>query len=143
MKTSDPPVVVEQSYNVTQAELWKAITEVEQMKQWFFPQLETFEPATGSETRFTVEHDGKEYHHIWKLAEVAPPEKIVYDWSYDGIPGKGCVIWELTTTQDGSSLKLTNLVVEDFPQDDPAFQRESCENGWQYLLSESLVEHLD
>jgi hypothetical protein len=33
-------------------------------------------------------------------------------------------------------------VVEDFPDDIPEFDRESCQSGWNYLISESLSSYL-
>jgi uncharacterized protein YndB with AHSA1/START domain len=142
MKSTDPPVVVEQDYAVSAERLWEAITEPSQMRQWFFPELEDFNATPGFETQFSIEHDGREYVHIWKLAAVDPGRKIVYDWSYAGCPGRGLVAWELVSIPDGSRLKLTNKVVETFPQQDPAFKRESCQAGWEYFLHERLKEYL-
>lgn len=36
MKNSDKPIVVKQSFSVSIDPFWKAITELKQMKQWFF-----------------------------------------------------------------------------------------------------------
>ena len=40
--------------------VWKAITELDQMKQWYMPALVAFEPKVGFETEFSVEHEGKQ-----------------------------------------------------------------------------------
>ena len=62
--------------------------DINQMKQWYFPQLETFQPKKGFETKFNVHHEGKDYMHIWKIADVVPMKKISLEWKYAGYPGK-------------------------------------------------------
>ena len=143
MKSTDAPVVVEQEYKVPIEKLWGALTEKEQMQQWFFTEIEEFKPAVGFETQFTIEHDGRTYVHLWKVIDVIENEKIVYDWRYQDCPGQGIVTWELSPTAAGSKSKLTNEIVESFPQDDPAFKRESCEAGWNYFLNEQLADYFE
>ena len=112
------------------------------MKQWFFGETPAFEPATGFETSFLIECDGEEFIHQWKIVDVIEKEKIVYDWSYKDRPGRGMVTWNLKEIPSGTRLTLTNDVVESFPEEIPAFRRESCEAGWQYFINERLVAHL-
>lgn len=142
MKPTDPPVVVEQTYEANAEKVWNAITHVEHMRQWFFREIEAFQPQEGFETQFDIQFDDKHYLHLWKIIEVVPKERIVYDWRYDGIPGVGKVVWELQPDGDATKLTLTNIIVEAFPDDDPAFKRESCEEGWSYFLQESLSSYL-
>ena len=142
MKPTDPPVIVEQTFEVSIEELWAAITDPEQMRLWFFEQIPDFRPEVDFRTTFSIEHGDKQYQHVWRIAEVVPGEKIVYDWSYEGLPGRGLVTWDLLSEGNRSSLKITNAILEAFPQDDPAFHRESCEAGWDFLINDQLVDHL-
>ncbi len=137
------PVVAEQSYNASRDLVWKAITEPDQMRRWFFEQIEDFQPEPGFETEFNIHHQGKDYHHQWKIIEVVPLEKIVYDWRYKGIPGDGMVIWELSETPEGTRLKLTSQGLETFPDDDPAFTRKAGQEGWDYFIRNRLREFLE
>ena len=141
MKKTDPPVVVEQIINAPISKVWNAISDLTEMHAWFFEEIESFEPTAGFETQFQIEHEGKTYLHQWKIIEVEPGKRIVYDWQYEHCEGQGKVEWDLVATEVGTKLTLTNSVVESFPDDDPAFTRESCEGGWQFLL-ERLTEHL-
>jgi len=143
MKVTDAPVGVTQVFAASRKEVWAAITEKERMLDWFFFEMEEFDPVVGFETQFIVEQDEKTYEHCWKLTEVIPETKIVFDWSYKGIPGRGLVVWELTETSGGTKFTLTNSVVESFPQDDQAFERESCEEGWKFLIQGNLKSHLE
>ncbi len=143
MKPEDEPVIVEQTFPVPLPRLWRAITDPDEMREWFFTELEDFRPEPGFHTEFDVHHDGKTYRHVWTITEVVPQEKIVYDWSYAGMPGRGHVVFELAETDDGGSrLKLTNTVSEAFPEDDPAFRRESAVEGWTYFINGRLPAFL-
>ena len=142
MKPTDEPIIIKQTFDAPIEDVWNAITETERMKQWFFDEIQAFEPTEGFETQFDVECDGKHYLHDWRIAEVIPQQRIVYDWSYKGYAGRGLVTWELKATTDGTMLTLTNTVVEAFPEDDPAFNRESGEAGWKYFINDRLKSYL-
>ena len=55
MKTSDRPVVVSEYFNASALTIWKAITELDQMTQWFFTNIPSFKPEEGFTTEFIVE----------------------------------------------------------------------------------------
>ncbi len=143
MKLRDEPIVVEQEFDAPLETVWKAITETSQMQQWFFSEMKEFDPTPGFETRFVVEFGGQDYVHLWRLTEVIPEKRIVYDWQYEDRPGQGLVSWELAKTPNGTHLKLTNCGLESFSQDDPAFTRESCEAGWQFFVNQRLKSWVD
>jgi uncharacterized protein YndB with AHSA1/START domain len=54
MTKTNKPIVVDQTLNVSVSEVWNAITELEQMKQWFFNNIPAFEPVVGFHTEFLV-----------------------------------------------------------------------------------------
>ena len=115
MKAHDEPVVVEQVFSASRDAVWKAITEIDQMRQWYFDNIPAFEPEVGFETQFTVTNEGRVFPHRWRVTEVVPLRKITYDWRFDDYPGHGLVTFELSPQGDGTTLKLTNIVLEDFP----------------------------
>lgn len=135
---STEPIVVEQTFAASKAEVWKAITEPTQMRKWFFEPMQQFEPEVGFETCFVVSFEGQDYPHRWNVQEVVPEERLVYRWRYDGFPGDSTVTWELFEVPEGTKLRLTHRGMETFPQDQPAFTRESCRGGWEYFVQESL-----
>jgi len=137
------PVIVEQIYNVPIATVWKAITDKDQMRQWYFEPMTEFKPEVGFETQFDVECEGLVFPHQWKVTEVVPETRIVYDWRYGGYPGDSSVTWELSETPEGAKLKLTHSGHENLLQDVPGFGREACQAGWCYFLHESLKAFLE
>ena len=137
------PIIVEQTYNVPLGVVWKAITDKQQMPQWFFNTMSDFKPEVGFETQFDVECEGRTFPHQWKVTEVVPETRIVYDWRYEGFPGESSVTWELSETPDGTKLTLSHRGQETFAGDDPMFTREAGEAGWRYFLHESLKGFLE
>jgi uncharacterized protein YndB with AHSA1/START domain len=132
--SNEEPIVVEETINSPVDSIWRAITDKDQMPRWFFEQIRDFRPERGFETKFNVHNEGKDYPHHWRVTEVIPNQKLVYDWLHPGLPGASFVVWDLSKAGNGTRLKLTHTGIATFPQDDPAFTRESCRRGWEYFV---------
>jgi len=142
MINTDKPVIVEQTYDSSISNVWEAITQLDQMKRWFFENIESFDPKVGFETKFNVHVEGRDFMHLWKLTEVIPLKKITYNWRYEGYPGDSYVTFELFEQDDQTILRLTHEVVESFPDDLPEFTRESTVGAWNYFIGKTLKEYL-
>ncbi len=142
MRKEDPPVVVKQSFNVSAERLWEAITNIDEMREWFFPNIPEFEPKIGFNTKFTVTNEGRDFPHLWEITEVIPQKLIIYNWKYEGYPGDSFVKFEIEERENQTILKLEFEVTEDFPDNIPEFKRESCIGGWQYFINQSLKNYL-
>ena len=81
------PFVIERTYHASLARVWKAITDKDQMKQWYFD-IAQFKPEVGFEFSFKGENEGRVYVHLCKIAEVITERKLSYSWRYEGHPGK-------------------------------------------------------
>jgi len=123
--------------------VWLAITDVGRMRQWFFDNIPAFEPEAGFETRFRVESEGRSFMHVWKVTDVRPLKRIVWDWSYAEYDGDAFVSFELTDHGDATVLKVTSTTRRDFPDDIPEFTSESCLAGWRYFIQQRLKAYLD
>ena len=143
MKVSDAPVVVEHTFNTTPETVWRAISEPDLMRQWYFENIPDFKAEVGFQTRFDVESGDRVFPHLWRVTEVVPGERLAYDWKFEGYPGDSFVVWELFDQSDSTRLRLTVHVREDFPDDIPEFQRESCIGGWEYFIGQRLTEFLE
>ena len=137
------PIVVEQTFNTPIAVVWKAITDKDQMRQWFFEPMTDFKPEIGFETQFNVRCEDQDYLHLWQVTDVVPERRIAYQWRYGGYPGNSSVTWELSEALNVTKLRLTHEGHETFPQDNPIFSRESGQAGWDYFLHESLKAFLE
>lgn len=137
------PIIVEQEFDAPVEKVWRAITDRDQMVQWFFEQIPGFEPEVGYETEFAVVLGDQTYVHRWKVTQVDPHSRISYSWRYADVSGEGAVTWDLWQRGAGAGLRLTFAGNETFPQDDPVFRRESGEQGWRYFINERLKSFLD
>lgn len=142
MKTKDQPVVVEQLFNKPIQVVWKAITQHDQMIQWFFDNIPDFRPEVGFKTQFNVEAPSRNFLHLWEVTEVIPNKKIVTNWKYEGVAGDSFVTFELFEQGSRTKLIASTQVVEDFDDNIPEFKRESCFGGWNYFIKQKLKEYL-
>lgn len=134
-------LVIERTFNAPVARVWKALTDVEQMRQWYF-ELKEFKPEVGFEFGFSVEHKGMNYHHLCKITEVIPQKKLVHTWRYKGHEGDSLVMFELFADGDKTRLKLTHEGLETFPKT-PSFARKNFMEGWTQLIGSSLKEFVE
>jgi uncharacterized protein YndB with AHSA1/START domain len=131
------PFVIERTYLATAEKVWKAITEKEKMKQWYFD-IKDFKPEVGCDFQFIGGTDEKKYLHLCKITEVHPGKKLAYSWRYDGYEGMSSVTFELTGEGTSTKVKLTHEGLETFPSNNPDFAKENFEEGWTYIIGTSL-----
>jgi len=144
MSTKDmitEPIVIERTFNAPVARVWRALTDVEEIRQWYFD-LKEFKPEVGFEFEFVVQHEGTSYHHLCRVTEVVPEQKIAYTWRYKGEPGDSLVTIELFDEGKNTRLKLTHSGIETFPKT-PAYARKNFETGWTTLIGSELKQFVE
>jgi uncharacterized protein YndB with AHSA1/START domain len=134
-------VVIDRTFNAPVSKVWNAITDVDEMRQWYFD-LKEFRPEVGFEFEFVVEHERMTYHHLCKVTEVIPQKKIAYTWRYKGHEGDSLVTFQLSADGEKTRLKLTHEGLDTFPKT-PAFARENFVEGWTALIGSSLKEFVE
>jgi uncharacterized protein YndB with AHSA1/START domain len=132
-------VIIERTLAAPADRVWRALTDLAQMKKWYFPELKAFKPEVGFETRVDVEYEGKAYIHFWKVTEVVPERKIAYSWKYQGHPGESVVSFELFPEGETTRLRLTHAGLETFGGGD--YASKSFFSGWTHF-SRQLAEFL-
>jgi ketosteroid isomerase-like protein/uncharacterized protein YndB with AHSA1/START domain len=137
------PVIVEQTYKSTIRKVWNAITDENKMRKWYFENIKSFKPVVGFETEFTAQSNGIDYLHIWKITDVVSEKRITYKWKFGGFPGEALVTFEISKDNNLTKLRLTEVGIESFPQNDPDFSRKSWIDGWNYFICERLKDYLD
>ena len=134
-------VMIERTFNAPVARVWKALTDADEMRVWYFD-LKEFKPEVGFEFEFAVEHEGTKYHHLCKITEVIPQKKIAYTWRYAGEEGDSLVTFELFADGDKTRLRLTHEGLETFPKL-PAYARAKFEAGWTEIIGSSLKQFVE
>lgn len=130
------PFVIERMLQAPVEKVWKAITDKEQMKEWYFD-IRDFKPEVGFEFQFTGGPPEKSYVHLCRVTELIPNKKLTYSWQYEGYAGISFVSFELFEEGDATRLRLTHEGIESFPavQD---FAKENFAKGWTHIIGTSL-----
>lgn len=136
------PFVIERTLNAPIDQVWKAITDKDQMKQWYFD-LAEFKPEVGFKFSFSGGSDEQQYLHLCEVTEVVAGKRLQYSWRYDQYPGNSFVTFELFDEGGKTRLKLTHEGLETFPTDNKDFARESFSAGWTYIIGKSIVEYFE
>ena len=135
------PLVIERTYQAPVDRVWKAITNKDEMKQWYFD-LAEFKPEVGFEFQFEGGKEGRVYVHLLKITEVVPGRRLQYSWQYKGYEGLSYVTFELFAEGDKTRLRLTHEGLETFPQEVADLKRENFFKGWTSLIGENLPKYL-
>lgn len=143
METTNEPVIIERTFNVPAIKVWKAITNKEQMKQWYFD-IKEFKPEVGFEFSFEGGPPDKVYIHHCKITEVEYCKKLTYSWRFEGYEGMSYVTFELFAGGDNQTrLKLTHSGLETFPISNPDLAKHNFVEGWTDIIGRSLKEYLE
>ena len=140
--TKTAPLVIEKTFNAPATRVWKAITDLGDMRKWYF-NLSGFKPEVGFEFQFTGENEGRSYLHLCKITEVIPGKKLAYTWRYEGYEGSSLLTFELFPEGGKTKLKLTHEGLETFPSNLPDFAVASFREGWTWILGTSLTNFLE
>ena len=139
---NNEPFVIERTYDAPVEKVWNALTDNEQMKQWYF-KIAAFKPEVGFEFTFDGGSKEKTYTHLCKVLEVIPNKKLSYSWRYKDYEGNSVVTFELFDEGDKTRLKLTHTGLETFPKNNKDFTEESFAKGWTYITGTSLKNFLE
>ena len=140
----ESPIIIEKTLNAGRARVWRAITNKDDMKQWYFD-LPDFKPEAGFEFEFHGgKEDGIQYLHRCKITELIPERKLTYSWRYEGYEGMSFVTFELF--DEGSSktkLKLTHAGLDTFPKSNADFDKKNFAAGWTEIVGKLLKDFVE
>jgi len=137
------PFTIERVFDAPANIIWKAITDKNEMKKWYFD-LKEFKAEPGFRFSFTGGKDGREYVHLCEVKDVIPGKKLSYSWKYEGYPGESKVIFELFPEGNRTRLKLTHEGLETFPAaSNPDLAKENFVQGWTDIIETSLKGYID
>lgn len=136
------PVTIHRILDASVERVWKALTDLEQMKQWYF-ELDAFEPQKGFQFSFYGQGTkGEQYLHECEVLEVLPLQKISYSWTYKGFEGYSVVSFELESAGEKTKITVTHSGLDSFPANNPDFAAENFNMGWTELIGKLLPDFL-
>lgn len=136
------PILLERLFNATPAKLWNALTDINEMKKWYFD-LPEFKAEIGFKFQFSGgPSPEKEYIHLCEITEMIPEKKLSYSWSYLGYSGISYVSFELFEQENKTLLRLTHRGIESFPNENLDFAIRNFKEGWNHIINTSLSAYL-
>jgi uncharacterized protein YndB with AHSA1/START domain len=140
---STEALVFERTYNAPIEKVWKALTDKNQMKQWYFD-LKEFKAEEGFEFSFYGGRDGRQYLHKCLVLEVKPITRLSYSWRYDGYPGNSVVTFELTPeSKSKTKLVLTHSGLDTLKDGHEDFAYDNFSEGWKFITGTSLLNFVE
>ena len=130
-------------YDAPVEKVWAALTEKEQMKQWYFD-IPDFELKSGSVFNFYEPGGNNRFHHQCRITEIIPLKKFEHTWAYPAISkGETIVTWELIPKSDKTLVTLSHSGTESFADGGAALAKENFAAGWKEILGSSLKKYLE
>ena len=117
--------------------VWRLVTELEYMRQWFFENIPSFEAKVGFQTEFNVMSNDRAFLHSWEIVEVSECKTIKYSWSYpEYFEQSACVTFYFNSVDEYTTeLTIVNDGIDNYPSGIPEFTYESCELCWKYFIN--------
>ncbi len=135
------PVVVVKLLNASPERVWRALTDKNEMKKWYFD-LAEFKAEPGFVFEFTGGDENVQFLHRCQVVDAVPFRKLSYTWAYPGYEGLSTVHFELFDENGQTKLVLTHEGLQTFPDDNEAFKKENFQAGWSDIIGRSLPEYL-
>lgn len=135
------PVVVERVLDAPVPLVWKALTDKEGFKEWYFD-LAEFKAEVGFEFEFDAGEEGKTFLHHCRITSVIPEKELAYTWRYDGYEGESLVTFTLVPEGEKTRLRVTHAGLETFPPIKD-FARGNFLMGWTEIVGRGLREYVE
>lgn len=137
------PITVQFKINAPVEKVWKALTDKNEMKNWYFD-IPDFELEVGKQFNFYEPGDEKKYHHQGEILEIIPHQKVKHSWTYPEFSnGKSIVTWEIQPDDKETIVTLIHENIDAFNDLGENFSRESFTEGWNGIIGQSLRQYLE
>lgn len=140
---NDEPVIVEYTFSAPVQRVWSAITDKQQLKEWYFD-IKDFKPEVGHVFEFTGGDENVQYLHVCKITELIPGKKLVHTWSYPNESANNSVVTiELFDEGNKTRIRLSHTGLSGFALLGPNFARESFLAGWTEIIGNNLKAYVE
>lgn len=125
---SDREIVMTHVFDAPRELVFEAVSKPEHMKEWWGPRGFTLpvcemDLRPGGAYRFvSADADGNEYAFRGEYREIVPPERIVWTFEFDGMPGMVSVDTLTLVEEDGKTTLTSTSVFDSIEQRDGMLQ---------------------
>jgi uncharacterized protein YndB with AHSA1/START domain len=137
------PIEMEAPIDARPADVWSALTDPEQLRQWSFPGISAMEPRIGFEHEFMVQAEGRNILHRFAVRQAVPERRLVLRWGYPTMTMHDSELTlDLLAEGDSTRVRLSQQYFQSQFDDDPLFTREAGLVGWTRFL-DGLKRHVE
>lgn len=137
------PITVQFKINAPIEKVWKALTNKNEMKNWYFD-IPDFELEVGKQFNFYEPGDEKKYHHQGEILEIISHQKLKHSWSYPEFSNEKTIVnWEIQPADGETIVTLIHENIDNFKEFGENFSRESFTEGWNGIIGQSLRQYLE
>lgn len=137
------PIIIEQKVNAPAEKVWKALTDRDEMKIWYFD-IPDFIPEEGAVFNFYEPGNERKYHHQGKILEIIPGRKLKHTWLYPEFSDQKTILsWELQPDGEQTLLRLIHENINGFSDLGENFSEKAFTEGWTQIIDDSLVPYLE
>lgn len=136
-------IVREELYGAPVSKVWNALTDKDQMKEWYF-EIPDFELKEGAVFNFYEPGGKKQFHHRCAIKKVELHKLFQHTWSYPGkSKGESVLTWELFEQNGQTLVRLSHTGLDGFEDGGKALSKENFEAGWKEIMGGSLKDYLE
>ena len=110
---SDREIRIERTFNAPRAKVWRAFTDPEWLAQWWGRgnklDIERYEFQRGGHYRFVEHNDKGKDGFEGRFMEIAPPERLMLTFEWDGLPGYS-IREEITLEDQGERTRVVTTM---------------------------------
>lgn len=137
------PITVQFKINAPIEKVWKALTNKNEMKNWYFD-IPDFELEVGKQFNFYEPGDEKKYHHQGEILEIISHQKLKHSWSYPEFSNEKTIVnWEIQPADGETIVTLIHENIDNFKEFGENFSRESFTEGWNGIIGQGLRQYLE
>lgn len=130
---SDREIHIVREFDATRDRVWRAMTDPALVAQWWGRGnklvVERLELKRGGHWRFVEHADGEVHGFEGRFAEVAPPERVVQTFEWDGLPGRPLVQTMSLQELPGGRTRLTVTTLFYTPEERDGMLQLGMEGG--------------
>ncbi|HEY0297992.1 MAG TPA: SRPBCC domain-containing protein [Arachidicoccus sp.] len=139
--TKYQPLIIEQELNASIKEVWRIITDLYEMRNWYF-YLDEFKPDIGYSFHFLGGDKENQYVHLCIVTKIVDEKILSHTWRYKDYDGDSQVQFELSRRNNKTLMTLTHTGIEHFAKYGENFSRTSFKKMWQHIITVSLKGYI-
>lgn len=130
-------------YRVSRKTIWEAITDPDELEQWFF-KVHNFNLERGCEFDFFEPGGYNKYYHVCRILDFKRRQFLRYSLTYPNFSrGVSIVTWKIRSAFKGTRVILIHSHLESYSDAGMDFHPDNFRHGWNQVLGKALKDFVE